>query len=122
MKQHHLAKGIRKQTIQRDGRRDIEHGNPVFPGRFHADVNAVILAKPFGKFAQAFGESGKPCFVVNGTIVLVSDPNAGKNPGFVYVETAAVGKKNFEHGVPPASELQSRQGLVIRKIESISKR
>ena len=101
---------------------DVEHGDPVFPSRFHADVNAAILAQPLGKLAQAFGEGVESCFMVNGMIILVCDANAGKNPGFVYVETAAVGKKNFEHGVPPANELQSRQGQVIRKIESISKR
>ena len=27
--------------------KDIEHGNLVFLGRFHADVNAVIFAQPF---------------------------------------------------------------------------
>ena len=60
--------------------------------------------------------------VYRAIIVVVGDANAGQNPRLVYIETAAVGKKNFEHGVPPANELQSRQGLVIRKIESISKR
>ena len=60
--------------------------------------------------------------VYRAIIVVVGDANAGQNPRLVYIETAAVGKKNFEHGVPPANELRSRQGLVIRKIESISKR
>ena len=24
----------------------VEHGNPIFPGRFHADIPAVVLQQP----------------------------------------------------------------------------
>ena len=72
--------------------------------------------------SQALRERVVSCCVVNGMIVLVSDVNVGKIPAFVYVENTAVGKKNFEHVIPTANDLQSRQGIFIRKIESISMR
>jgi len=102
--------------------KDVEYGNPMFSRRFHADLRAVQFRQPTTKVSKAFGESGKPGFVVIGSVVSVSNANASVNPGFVNVETAAVIQNDFEHGVPPAKYLQGQQGLAVRKIESISKR
>ena len=102
--------------------KDIEHRNPILSRRFHADLRAVQFRQPTTKVSKTFGEGGKPGFMVIGSIVTVSDANTSINPGLVNVETAAVIQDDFEHGVPPAKYLQGQQGLVVRKIESISKR
>lgn len=81
---------------------DIEHGNPVFAGGFHADLSAVVLLKPCSEVSQALGEGRETSFIVLGSAVIVRDANAGKDKVLVNVETAAVVKKYFEHGVPPA--------------------
>ena len=82
--------------------KDVEHGNPVFPGGFHADLCAVQLRQPITKVSKTSGESGKPGFMVIGSVMTVSDANASVNPGLVNVEAAAVIQDDFEHGVPPA--------------------
>ena len=101
---------------------DIEHGNPVFPGGFHADLSAVIFRQPCGKVSKPLGEGGKTGFIILGSVVTVSNANASVNPGLVNVKAAAVIQDDSEHGVPPAQYLQGQQGLAVRKIESISKR
>jgi hypothetical protein len=102
--------------------KDVEHGNPVFPGGFHADLCTVQFCQPITKVSKTFGESGKPGFVVIGSVVTVGNANASVNPSLVNVETATVIQDDLEHGVPPAMYLQGQQGLAVRKIESISKR
>lgn len=102
--------------------KDIEHGNPVFPGGFHADLRAVQFRQPTTKVSKPLGEGGKPGFIILSSVVTVSNANASVNPGLVNVKAAAVIQDDFEHGVPPAKYLQGQQGLAVRKIESISKR
>ena len=85
---------------------DIEYGNPVFPGGFHADLCTVILRQPCGEVSQTLGEGLKTGFIILGSVVVVSNTNASVNPGLVNVETAAVIQNDFEHGVPPANYLQ----------------
>ena len=70
--------------------KDIEDGNPVLTGGFHADLNTLILVQPLRKLPQAFGESGETGFVIDGATIGIGDTNAGENPCFVNVETAAV--------------------------------
>ena len=83
--------------------KDIEDGNPVLTGGFHADFNALILVQPLRKLPQAFGEGGETGFVINGTTIRIGDTDAGENPCFVNVETAAVVKLYFEHKIGRAS-------------------
>ena len=80
---------------------DVEHGNPVFPCRFHADLNAGMLAEPTGQIPKAPGEGGKASLLVVRSSGGVRDANAGVNPGFVNVQAAAVVPVNLEHGKPP---------------------
>ena len=101
---------------------DVEHGNPVFPGGFHADLCTVILRQPCGEVSQALGEGLKAGFIIPGSVVIIGDANASVNPSLVNVETATVIQDDLEHGVPPAEYLQGQQGLSVLKIESISKR
>jgi len=82
--------------------KDVEHGNPVFPGGFHTDLCAVILRQPCGEVSQTLGEGLKARFVILGSVMIVSNANASVNPGFVNVQTAAIIQDDFEHGVPPA--------------------
>ena len=58
--------------------------------------------------------------VYRAIIVVVGDANAGQNPRLVYIETAAVGKKNFEHGVPPARDSRVGRDWLSGEIESTS--
>ena len=69
---------------------DVEHGNPILPRRFHADLCAAQFRQPTAKVSKTFGESSKPGFVVLCSIVTVSNANASVNPGLVNVKTAAV--------------------------------
>ena len=54
------------------------------------------------KVSKSLGESGKPCSVVMGSIVVVCNANASVNLGFMNVETAIVIQDDFGHGLPPA--------------------
>ena len=67
---------------------DDEHRNPVFSGRFHTDLGAVQFCQPMTKASKSLRESGKPCSVVMGSIVVVCYANASVNPGFVNGEAA----------------------------------
>ena len=80
---------------------DVEHRNPIFPRRFHADLRAAQFRQPTAKVSKTFGESSEPSFVVMSLVVTVSNANASVNPGLVNVKTAAVVQNDFEHGVPP---------------------
>ena len=82
--------------------KDIEHGNPILAGGFHADFRTVVLLKPRSKVSQALGKSRETGFVVLGSAVIVRDTDAGKDKVLVNVETAAVVEDDFEHGAPPA--------------------
>ena len=57
----------------------IEHGNPVFSGGFHADLRTVQLHKPTTKVSKTFEKSGKPGFMVIGSVVTVSNTNKRKS-------------------------------------------
>lgn len=94
---------------------DVEDGNPVLTGGFHTDLNALILVQPLRKLPQTFGEGCETGFVISCSSVGVGDADTGKDPGFVNVKTTAVVKLDFEHGVPPVTYSQERQGLVIRE-------
>lgn len=102
--------------------KDIEHGNPILAGGFHADFRIVVLLKPRSKVSQALGKGRETGFVVLGSAVIVRDTDAGKDKVLVNVETAAVVEDDLNMVSLLRVYLQGRQGLVVRKIESISKR
>ena len=80
----------------------------------HADLFAGVKCKPVDEFPKSLGEGRETRLLVMGDAVRVCDANAGKDPGFVNVQSTAVFTENFEHNSPP-KELQGRQGLVIRQ-------
>lgn len=101
---------------------DVEHGNPVFPGGFHADLGAVQLCQPTTKVSKAFGKSVKPGFMVIGSIVIVDDANASVIPSLVNVEAAAVIQDEFEHGIPPAIVFAGSAGTGREPVQTFLER
>ncbi len=53
-------------------------------------MRTVQFCEPTAEFSIALGESGKPGFMVKGSVVTVCNANASINPGLVNVEAAAV--------------------------------
>lgn len=45
---------------------DVEYGNPIFPGGFHADIQTVVFQKPIRKTVQVGIEGTESLFLVVG--------------------------------------------------------
>jgi hypothetical protein len=79
------------------GFEDVEDGDPVFTGRFHADFSAFVLRKPFGQLFQTFCEGRKAGLLVFNTTALIGDTDTGIDPGLVNIQTAAFAANDLEH-------------------------
>ena len=81
---------------------DIEHWNPVFLCGFHTDVRTGVFRKPVSQILKSLGERGGASLLVLCPAIGIGNPNAGKYPSFVDVQTTAVFEKNLKgHMIPP---------------------
>jgi len=67
--------------------KQVEHGNPIFPGRFHADVPAVVLQQPRLEIEYLFVERRKSPLLVRWLYSIRGDERRDKK-GFVDIHTA----------------------------------
>lgn len=65
---------------------NVKNRDPVFAGRFHTDVSAVVFSKPITQLIQPLREGRKASLLILRTIVGISNTNTGKDPGFVDIE------------------------------------
>lgn len=82
--------GMGKRNPQVVLLQDIENRNPILAGRFHANIVAVVLSKPVTQLVQAFCKGRKASLLVLCAIVGVSNTDAGIDPCFVDVKSAAI--------------------------------
>ena len=75
---------------------DIENGDPILAGRFHADVVAVVFCKPVTQLLQTFGKGREAGLPVFGTAFGIGNANAGIDPGFVDIKATTIEFKDFK--------------------------
>jgi hypothetical protein len=73
----------------------IEHGNPIFTSRFHADITTIVVGKPKGQSAQIAGKSRKAFGLVGSDAFVVSRCDTSDEEAFVDVNSTAAGENNF---------------------------
>ena len=76
--------------------KDVIHRDPVFAGRFHTNVAAVVFSKPVRQLLKTFGKGREARLLILGTTVCIGDSDAGIDPGFVDIKSTTVKTKNFE--------------------------
>jgi len=74
----------------------VGHGNPIFPGRFHTDVPAVILQQPGFESKDFVVECGETPFFVFWFNAFGSD-KGGDKKRFVDIHTATDGVNNVQN-------------------------
>ena len=89
---------------------DIPNRNPVFPGRFHADVLAIVPCEPFCQFSQFVCESGEFLALIGGHTIFVRSRNTGENKRFVDIQSTADRVNDSEHCCPPEKYLANQAG------------
>ena len=87
--------GVSKDNVTRLFK-DVVDGNPIFTGRFHTNVTAVVFRQPDGKQTQVVRESGKAAGFVGSNAVGIGRSDAGNNERLVDVHTAADGINDFQ--------------------------
>ena len=75
---------------------DIENRDPVFAGRFHADIVAFVLCKPVTQLIQSSCKGRKASLLVLSSVAGIGDAYTGIDPCFVDIESTAVGFNDFE--------------------------
>jgi len=95
--------------------KDVEHGNPILPHRFHTSIYAAVSCQPVCQFTKSYGERRETRLLVICSPVYICNAYTGINPSFVCIQTASVFPMDFEHGIPPESYLEGRQGLAVRQ-------
>ena len=75
---------------------NIEYGNPILPGRFHADLKTGMFCKPVRQLPQSSGKGREASLFIFRSSVRVGDSDTGENPGLVYVESATVLAENLK--------------------------
>ena len=80
----------------------VEYGDPVFTGRFHADILAVKFVKLVYKFDEIRLMAGKLTKMIDRLIgdLMSNDDTAGKLV-FVDIDTTADGKHDSTHRKDP---------------------
>ncbi len=80
----------------------VEYGNPVFTGRFHADIVTVEFVKPVHKFDEIRLMTGELAEMIDGLIgnLMSNNDTAGKLV-FVDIDTTADGKHDSTHRKGP---------------------
>ena len=80
---------------------DIENGNPVFTGGFHADLRAVMAKEPVTAGFEVGVEGSEPLFLISGNALEVSGGDTDSDKLFVYVHTGTVVVNDTQHKKPP---------------------
>lgn len=75
---------------------DIETGDPILTGRFHADVVAVVFCKPVTQLLQTFGKGREAGLPVFGTAFGIGNTNAGIAPDLVDIKATTIEFKDFK--------------------------
>ena len=82
--------------------KDVEHRNPIFTGRFHADIKAFVLNKPVFKVIEIIVKRREIFLnIFSDTSFLVSDTNGGNNKVLVNIKTGTVKTMDFEQKKTP---------------------
>ena len=76
---------------------DIPNGNPVFPRGFHADIQTMVLCKPFRQTAQIPCESREAFGFVRGYECGIRCRDAGDKEGFVDINSTTDGINDLGH-------------------------
>ena len=87
-----MGKGDKKPDLFQD----IEDRNPVFAGRFHTDLEAVVFRKPVSQFPESFEEGRETSLLILSSVVCVGNPNAGIEPCFVEIKPTAIFTKDLK--------------------------
>lgn len=96
--------GVSKNNIT-GGLKDVVNRNPIFPGRFHAHILAVIPAEPSSTPPQIAGESGEPLAFVGSHALRIGRGNTCNNKRFVDIHPAADGVNDFKHNTSPQNSI-----------------
>ena len=75
---------------------NVVNGDPVLAGRFHTDIGALVGLKPERQPLKVFGERREASFMIHSALIVVGNPDAGVDPGFVDIESTAVFTEDFE--------------------------
>jgi hypothetical protein len=87
----------------------IKHGNPIFAGRFHADITTIVVGKPLGQSAKITGKSRKTFGFVGSDAFVVSRRDTSDEEAFVDVYSTAAGEYNFQNQVTTSCKNRHRQ-------------
>ncbi len=75
---------------------NIENRDPIFTGRFHADILAVVFCKPVTQLIQSFCEGRKASLLILRAVVGIGNTDTGIDPCFVDIESTAVVFDDFK--------------------------
>ena len=78
---------------------DVVNRDPVFTGRFHTNILAVVFSKPITQLIQPFGKGRKASLLILRTIVGISNTDTGIDPGFVDIKSTAIEFQDFKRQV-----------------------
>jgi hypothetical protein len=96
---------------------DVENGNPVFPGGFHADVGAVVFKKPAAEGDQIDVQSRESFSGIGCDVVLVCGSDGCNKHTLMYIDAAADGVDDFQR---ISSSVKNRNsGIDCRPSENI---
>ena len=70
--------GVSKDNVTRQFE-DVVDWNPIFTGRLHTNITAIVFRQPFGKQTQVVRESGKAAGFVRSNAVRIGSGDAGNN-------------------------------------------
>lgn len=73
----------------------IKDRNPVFSGRFHADIKAGVFQKPLFKTPDVAVKSGKALFLVNRLNIFGGFNDCGDEKGFIDINATTGWINNF---------------------------
>ena len=75
--------------------KQIEYWHPIFPRRFHADIEAVVVKQPLLELQDGIIKGGKSLLLIAGRNPLRSD-NSGDEKFFMDIDAAAGGINDFQ--------------------------
>ena len=82
--------------------KDVEYGNPVLSGGFHANIQAAVFQKPVCKTVQVRIEGTESLFLINGLqAVCGCGDDRSNHECFVNIHTAADWEYDFHTTKPP---------------------
>ena len=80
---------------------NVEYGNPILPGRFHAHIQAIVFTEPAGKAFQIRVKCRKTLFLITWLYTVLWRLNNGSNhKGLVNIHSTAGWKYSLQKSTP----------------------